>query len=139
MTDRKTKSHFLQVLMVIVIIASPASISITEGRPEYVKILPADLKNFCIVCHQTNTGSGLNQFGRDYASIDEESLMRRDSDGDGYSNGDELNAGKFPGDPKSYPGGGETNRLYFMGLQGILIISVFLIFRYVLKTERLRY
>lgn len=62
------------------------------------------LKNSCAVCHTTpptknSYGRAYADSGRNYASI--EAL---DSDGDGFSNLIEINAGSFPGNALSKPG-----------------------------------
>ena len=54
-----------------------------------------------------------------------------DSDGDGYTNIEELNAGTYPGDPNDYPGKNATNpieeNLGYI-LLGILLASVFVLY-----------
>lgn len=62
----------------------------------------------CIVCHISPAGEEINSFGRDYRENDhryDEKLKRLDSDGDGFSNDQELRANppSNPGDPNSYP------------------------------------
>ncbi|MFQ5711716.1 MAG: thrombospondin type 3 repeat-containing protein [Candidatus Geothermarchaeales archaeon] len=81
----------------------PSSVS---GRPIYVKNVPQPMKNYCTVCHTQSSGKGpLNRFGYDFAahgrSID--AIASADSDGDGFTNIEELEAGTFPGDPDSNP------------------------------------
>ncbi|ADC65512.1 conserved hypothetical protein [Ferroglobus placidus DSM 10642] len=80
-----------------------------SARPEYMK----DFKNFsdkvkkCTLCHVQSSGyGGLNPFGRDYAKIGSltPELMQLDSDGDRFSNIEELLNGTMPGDKDSYPG-----------------------------------
>jgi hypothetical protein len=90
-----------------------ASSKPVKGIPEYSKVLPQDMKPFCNVCHLKNSGGPLNSFGEDYDVFHDRlaSLMEMDSDSDGYSNGDELDAGVFPGNPKSYPGKQEKNSI----------------------------
>ena len=82
---------------------------VASARPEYMK----DFKNFdervkkCTLCHVQSSGyGGLNAFGRDYAQIGSltPELMQLDSDGDRFSNIEELLNGTMPGDPNSYPG-----------------------------------
>jgi hypothetical protein len=77
-----------------------------QGIPEYAKILPQEMKNFCNACHVKNSGGPLNSFGEDFTRYGEDlaGLMERDSDSDGYANGDELAEAKFPGNPRSFPG-----------------------------------
>lgn len=62
----------------------------------------------CIVCHISPAGEEINIFGRDYRDNNhqyDETLMRMDSDGDGFSNDQELKANPAanPGDARSYP------------------------------------
>jgi hypothetical protein len=91
----------MTVVAISILWAEPA-----QGIPEYAKVLPQELKNFCIVCHVKNSGGSLNSFGEDFMRYGEDltGLMELDSDSDGYANGDELAEAKFPGNPKSFPG-----------------------------------
>lgn len=90
------------ILFLILTLMTPA-----ESRPEYMK----DFKEFndnikkCTLCHVQSSGyGGVNSFGADYAKLGKgEGLLTKDSDGDGYSNQQELNSGTFPGDPNSKP------------------------------------
>lgn len=82
------------------------------GRPFRVDLLPDKGKNFgCGTCHVNPAGGGTrNAFGKDWEAIaipkgDKyvPELASRDSDGDGFTNADEFNAGKNPGDANSKP------------------------------------
>jgi hypothetical protein len=77
----------------------------TKAMPEYSKDLPQSLKNNCNVCHEKASGGPLNDFGQDYAAFNHnmEAVEDLDSDGDGYENGEELDAGTLPGFSSSYP------------------------------------
>jgi len=104
-----TRRRHLRGLCVLLLTVVAISVLWTEpaqGIPEYAKILPQELKNFCNVCHVKNSGGPLNSFGEDFTRYGEDlaGLMERDSDSDGYANGDELAEAKFPGNPKSFPG-----------------------------------
>ncbi|UCF01762.1 MAG: hypothetical protein JSV14_15585, partial [Deltaproteobacteria bacterium] len=60
----------------------------------------------CITCHnQTDGKGGENNYGRAYKNSGRDffAIEPLDSDGDGFSNGEEINAGFFPGDPNSKP------------------------------------
>ena len=58
----------------------------------------------CILCHGAS-GPPNNPYGADYAANghDFASIEQLDSDGDGYTNLDEITAGTFPGDPNDFP------------------------------------
>ena len=79
------------------------------SRPEYMKNFkgyPDEIKK-CTLCHVQSSGyGGLNSFGMDYVMEKRvtKRLLDMDSDGDGYTNGVELNSATFPGNPDSYPG-----------------------------------
>lgn len=82
------------------------------GRPHRVALLPDKGKNFgCGTCHVNPDGGGArNSFGRDWELIaipkgDKyvPEIANRDSDGDGFTNDEEFNAGKNPGDSNSKP------------------------------------
>jgi hypothetical protein len=97
------------MLCVLLMTAVAVSVLWTEpalGIPEYAKVLPQEMKNFCNVCHVKNSGGPLNSFGEDFMRYGEDlaGLMERDSDSDGYNNGDELAEAKFPGNPRSFLG-----------------------------------
>ena len=58
----------------------------------------------------------LNPFGRDYLQAGRskgalESIEERDSDGDGFSNEEEVSAGRYPGSERSRPGQAVANTL----------------------------
>ncbi len=95
-----------------------------QGKPEYTKFLPQELKNFCNVCHVKSSGGPLNSFGEDFMRYggDLAGLMERDSDSDGYTNGDELAEAKFPGNPSSFPG--DKKSIDFNMIASILVVVV---------------
>jgi len=106
---RKWENALFNLAMILLIaftigafIASPS----TKARPSYVKYLPTSLKNYCNVCHTAPSGGPMNVFGDDYLrlGLDINATANLDSDGDGFTNDEELAAGTFPGDPNSYPG-----------------------------------
>ena len=60
----------------------------------------------CITCHyQLDGKGGENGYGQDYKNWGRDfyAIENLDSDGDGFINIDEINAGSFPGDPSSIP------------------------------------
>lgn len=99
--------------------------------PEYSRDLPLDLKNFCNVCHERSSGGPLNGFGVDYARFGRnmEAVSGLDSDGDGYTNADELAAGTFPGDPDSFPAAPKRGFTAMVLLAGSLLLVVALIYK----------
>lgn len=60
----------------------------------------------CNTCHTTTQDADhLNPYGTDFrkANRDYGAIEGLDSDGDGFKNIDEINAGTFPGDPNDNP------------------------------------
>jgi hypothetical protein len=60
----------------------------------------------CLVCHISTTGGSRNDYGSAFASAGHSftaALAAADSDRDGASNGAEIAAGYFPGDPSDTP------------------------------------
>ena len=97
------------------IVASLAAWIIASATPTYQGDLYARYPNAatglpnCIGCHESAAAQGLNPFGSDFLSNGftfNAALEALDSDGDGYTNGVELNAdpASAPGDPASTPG-----------------------------------
>jgi hypothetical protein len=92
------------VLGFFILLQSSISIE-TKAIPEFARDVPQGLKNNCNVCHEKASGGPINDFGRDYAAYNRNMDMIReiDSDGDGFTNGDELDAGTLPGFSNSFP------------------------------------
>jgi len=93
----------------------------TSAVTEYSDDIPSSYGNVCLVCHASASGGGdLNGFGSDYSENgnDIETINDLDSDGDGHTNEEELEAGTFPGDPDSSPQSidGWTNIAVAIGL-----------------------
>ncbi|HEY4409884.1 MAG TPA: thrombospondin type 3 repeat-containing protein [Acidimicrobiia bacterium] len=60
----------------------------------------------CNTCHTTTQDADhLNPYGIDFRKADHDygAIEGLDSDGDGFKNIDEINAGTFPGDPNDNP------------------------------------
>ncbi len=82
----------------------------SSARPFRMGKIP-DPKLGCGVCHLNPGGGGSrNDFGKDYAKIGikageryTDELAAKDSDGDGYTNAQEFEAGTNPGDKNSKP------------------------------------
>lgn len=99
------KLNLLIFLWMLTITSSFFIVSVS-ARPKYAKDMPANLKNYCNVCHHQASGGPMNLFGEDYLkhvnNISDISSL--DSDGDGFTNDEELREGTFQGDSESYPG-----------------------------------
>ena len=94
------------------------------ARPLYLEDLPPKLKK-CLVCHTTRSGPELNAFGRDYENAGLEIPLDVDSDHDGFTNAQELEAGTSPGNPHEYPGHRRFPWGWVMGLgAGLLTIWI---------------
>ncbi len=124
--DPKLDLSILIQFFIIILFVSSVSIRSVQGIPEYSKILPQDLKNFCNICHESNSGGPLNSFGEDYIvyQSDLTGLMVLDSDADGYPNGEELNSGMSPGNPESYPGAKKESYILEIFVLFLIILSV---------------
>jgi hypothetical protein len=70
----------------------------TSGGSDYQSVLGS-----CLTCH--TSGSTRNVYGIDFrnANHDFAAIEGLDSDGDGFTNIEEINAGTFPGDSASHP------------------------------------
>lgn len=94
------------------------------ARPGYMRALPPGAQR-CQVCHFTRSGmEGPNAFGKDwkrYGSL--EAVRDLDSDGDGYTNGEELRAGTLPGDPRDYPGAARGMSPLWIGAVVFLLLG----------------
>jgi hypothetical protein len=67
--------------------------------------------NTCSLCHVNSPPDlALNPYGNDYSANNNDfaAIETLDSDGDGFSNLVEIQAGTFPGDPASRPAGADT-------------------------------
>ncbi|MFQ6051581.1 MAG: thrombospondin type 3 repeat-containing protein [Candidatus Hydrothermarchaeota archaeon] len=117
------KEYISNVLLFVILV------SVVNGIPLYMKEIPASLKK-CTVCHIQSSGiGGLNNFGFDFAknNFSLSRIEKLDSDHDGFSNYDELNAGTYPGDPNSYPGIHENERRSVSSFTSFLAVLIILI------------
>lgn len=88
-------------------------VSPAQSTPEYLSQFNARYKtqgshlDSCLTCHTSQSGGGenMNPYGKDFgaAGHDFGAIEGKDSDGDGFSNIDEIKAGTFPGDPNENP------------------------------------
>ncbi len=98
--------------------------AVVWSRPGYLRVLPPEVQR-CQVCHFTRSGmEGPNAFGKDwkaYGSL--QAILDLDSDGDGFTNGEELQAGTLPGDPRDYPGAPRRGPVWWFG-GGLLLAMI---------------
>ncbi|WP_370575762.1 PGF-CTERM sorting domain-containing protein [Methanomethylovorans sp.] len=96
------------LLVIIILLGSP----IVTARPAYLEAYNQqydieDTKlDACLNCHISSNGGGpRNPYGMAYGGSDRDfaSIESLDSDGDGFTNLEEINALTFPGDPADYP------------------------------------
>jgi hypothetical protein len=90
------------------LLGSPA-----QSKPEYLSEFNSRYKtsgsrlDTCTTCHASSSPSreNLNPYGADFAAANHDfgAIEGKDSDGDGFSNVDEIKAGTFPGDPNENP------------------------------------
>ena len=84
-----------------------------QSKPEYLSEFNSRYKtsgsrlDTCTTCHASSSPSkeNLNPYGRDFGAANHDfgAIEGKDSDGDGFSNIDEIKAGTFPGDPNENP------------------------------------
>jgi hypothetical protein len=94
-------------LVLVVLIGAPMA----AARPNYFasfnqKYDTTDTKlNSCNACHTSGGGSPRNLYGIAYSTNGKDfaSIETLDSDNDGFTNIEEINALTFPGDPNDYP------------------------------------
>jgi hypothetical protein len=89
------------------ILVSPAN-----AKPEYLDAFNQKYStrgsklDSCNTCHTTTQDAQhLNPYGTDFHNSNRDfgAIEPKDSDGDGFSNIDEIHAGTFPGDPNDNP------------------------------------
>ncbi len=122
-------THYRSLLVVCIMLLYGVMFSTTKSvnaLTEYSDHLPSSNSSVCLVCHLDESGSGpLNGFGTDFSENgnDIEAINDLDSDGDGHTNLEELEAGTFPGDPDSTPLsiGGWTNIAVAIGLVLVVV------------------
>ncbi|HEV8624606.1 MAG TPA: hypothetical protein VG034_09120 [Acidimicrobiia bacterium] len=88
-------------------------VSPAESKPEYLSEFNSRYKtagshlDTCSTCHASSSPSkeNLNPYGKDFGAANHDfgAIEPKDSDGDGFSNIDEIKAGTFPGDPNENP------------------------------------
>ena len=96
-----------------IVILAPASWALPEFLEPFTTRYDAAASklNSCQVCHMS--GTGFNAYGADveaeFKNNGEDlqaalsAVEPRDSDGDGFSNLEEIRAGRWPGDPADFP------------------------------------
>ena len=90
------------------VLGSPA-----QSTPEYLSQFNAKYDtrgtklDGCKTCHQAETGNAenLNVYGKDFGGNNHDfaAIEGKDSDGDSFSNIDEIKAATYPGDPNDNP------------------------------------
>ena len=88
-------------------------VSPAQSTPEYLSQFNARYKtqgshlDSCLTCHTSQSGGAenMNPYGKDFGAANHDfgAIEPKDSDGDGFSNVDEIKAGTFPGDPNENP------------------------------------
>ena len=121
--DRGTQSRparrlfFPGVLGVVAVLSAMLSavgfavlVGPADSTPEHQSKFTSKYRNVrgsklesCKTCHSGDTGNAqnVNVYGKDFAAANHDfaAVEGKDSDGDGFSNIDEINAKTYPGDP----------------------------------------
>ena len=96
------RKRIILTTLALLLVAIPVSAS-----QSYSEHMMGPLQNDCTLCHTNNAGGGdRNAFGKDFAQhnhIVEGALLLIDTDNDGYTNGEELEAGTYPAVETSHP------------------------------------
>lgn len=105
-----TLAASMGVALVVALVAwsSPA-----QSTPQYLSAFndrydtSGSRLDTCMTCHTSSSPSAdnINAYATDYAGNDHnfEAIESMDSDGDGFTNIEEINALTFPGDPEDNP------------------------------------
>jgi hypothetical protein len=96
------------------------------AQDSYSGFVPGPLNGKCEACH---SGSSLDKFGLDFGAVPThasdpagaiQTLANVDSDGDGFTNEEELTEGTYPGDSSSFPARANAVDLPVVPLLGLL-------------------
>ncbi len=110
----------LGIVVAVLVAVSLSSTPKTEALPGYLAAFntkygtSGTALDTCTTCHSEEEFPGRNSYGAaveaQAGAIDARlaAVESLDSDGDGFSNIDEITARTFPGDASSHPGGGPT-------------------------------
>ena len=113
-TDVRHRVPIIAALMVLSTIAGAAAwISPAQSTPEYLSQFnqkygtQGTKLDSCMTCHTSPSGGkeNVNPYGTDFAKNNHDlgAVEGLDSDGDGFTNIDEIKANTFPGDPNDNP------------------------------------
>jgi len=114
------KLFFPEVLGAVAVLSAGISMvgfgllgSPAQSKPEYLTEFNSRYNtsgsrlDTCSTCHASSSPSreNLNPYGTDFAAANHDfgAIEGKDSDGDGFSNLDEIKAETFPGDPNENP------------------------------------
>lgn len=94
----------ISVLCAALVVAPAISMAKPGFSKKFAAAYPNSKLTGCTICHNDGDYSR-NSYGLalEGAKLDYKAIEQLDSDGDGMSNLDEINAGTFPGDAKSNP------------------------------------
>jgi len=116
MTDKEGSMRKITITSVVVFTLIVTTFTIAHAKKEYTTAFNnrygtsgtegGTSLGSCITCHnQTNGKGGENNYGTDYKNSGHNfvTIEPLDSDGDGFTNIEEISAGYFPGNPNSKP------------------------------------
>ena len=97
----KLKRNVIIILFLAAVISAAGTL---ESNENYMRSLPVYRRYKCLICHKSSApvSADLNVFGIDFRKNGyawNGTLALKDSDGDGYPNGDEIGDGNGDGVP----------------------------------------
>jgi hypothetical protein len=111
------------VVMAMITGLSGVSLAVSSYRTSFNNTYgtAATVLNTCNLCHPGGNTGSLNSYATAYASAgyDFAAIANLDSDGDGFTNGVEIAALKFPGDGASHPAVSDASLFSDFGSAGL--------------------
>jgi len=115
--------NYLALVLLLIITAPGMALAksgyLTSFKSTYPAAAASRIDN-CQLCHTTNSGGSRNGYGTAYAGANHQfaPIESSDSDSDGYSNIEEINALSYPGNATDHPSASGSAALSGIAVQG---------------------